>query len=730
MVCHEHRQASGNAMRVFSRAFSRPAIEGLWLAFFSTAVIAAPELSFRLDEGRNINSFTRDGAVAAHLLLRSGNEPRILVGFPAGNSGVGLWFAETKQPVTWTLVGAPKPITLNDVKGRPLHGIEAEAVVDAASLRTRGAVLSSIRVLRDYEAHVPAPNETFTAPVLKDKHITWARDRLDDTAGYRLDIEVLGDGKITSVPVPLARAIDANAPPSASIANTASVQIAGGTGGKLRLKITALTGEPPLTPMSATSLLTSPGRPAIEGLSSSSRSRQVLTYLSYREKYLAGSWRFDTYFGRDTLMSVMLLSPVLQPEAIERGIGAVLDRLAPNGEVAHEEDIGEFAILRNAKENRGRIPTPIYDYGMVDDDFMLAPLVAKELLDNSAGRARAAAFLATKHASGARTGDLLVRNFDWLVKRTAAFAADPVATKLVSIKDGRKTGQWRDSEEGLGRGRFPYDVNVALVPAALDAIDRLTQSKLLDGYANADQRGTLLKAGAQAKVWSQKAAPFFVVKIPADRAKAAISEYAKSVGVDSKAPLAAVQGATVDFNALSLDAAGKPIPVMNSDDGFVLLLTQPTPEQLERAAATASRPFPAGLATPVGMLVANPAFAATDAQARFTNTAYHGTVIWSWQQALMAAGLDKQLARTDLSPDLRAWLQSARATLWGAIDAAGQLRASELWTWTFDKGCYRAEAFGARRTDVDESNAAQLWSTVFLALSPPAGVKRADPCVH
>src|SRR5262249_11046226 len=160
-----------------------------------------------------------------------------------------------------------------------------------------------------------------------------------------------------------------------------SVQITAGAGGKLRLKITALTGEPPLTPLSAASLIA-------DDYFGSARSREVLTYLSYREKYLAGSWRFDPYFGRDTLMSVMLLSPVLHAEAVERGIGAVLDRLAPNGEVAHEEDIGEFAVLRNAREGRGRIPTPIYDYGMVDDDFMLAPLVAQELLDSRTGHAR------------------------------------------------------------------------------------------------------------------------------------------------------------------------------------------------------------------------------------------------------------------------------------------------------------------------------------------------------
>ena len=64
-----------------------------------------------------------------------------------------------------------------------------------------------------------------------------------------------------------------------------------------------------------------------------------------------------------------------------------------------------------------------------------------------------------------------------LVKRAAPFAADPRAGNLVSIKAGRMTGNWRDSEQGLGRGRYPYDVNAALVPAALvaAALDRKTE---------------------------------------------------------------------------------------------------------------------------------------------------------------------------------------------------------------------------------------------------------------
>lgn len=651
-----------------------------------TPPASPPGLSFQIDEGRNINSFVREGAVAAHLLLRSGTDPRILATFPAGNSGVGLWFEKSAQPVAWALTHTPIPVTEKDAEGRPLHGIEAEVTVDAPKLDIHQAVLSSVRVLRDYQALGTAPAEVSASATITANRITWARSRLDGAPGYHLSIEGLDGTQVST-----------NA-------------ITGGTNGQLHLKIKALTGETPLTPIDGTSLLTATA-------ARDTRARDVLTFLSYREKYLAGSWRFDTYFGRDTLMSLTLLAPVLQHLAIESGIAAVLSRLSPNGEVAHEEDIGEFAVLRNAKEGRGKIDTPIYDYGMIDDDFMLAPLVANWALDNE-GLKRAPEFLADRNLGGERQGDALVRNLLWAVERTAAFAADPKTANLVGIKDGRMTGQWRDSEEGLGRGRYAYDVNAVFVPAALDATDRLLKSGLLDSYLTDAQRRTLQQASAQHDVWSRKAPPLFIVKLSAEQARDRVTAYASSVGVDAKEPLAALQkssGNSLVFNALALDAAGKPIPIMHSDDGFALLFTAPTPEQLERSVSAIMRPFPAGLLTPVGLLVANPAFADRDTQARFGKDAYHGTVVWSWQQAVFAAGLSRQLARSDLPTNVRSQLQSAKSQLWSAIDATNALRTSELWTWSFASGRYHAEPFGQHNTHADESNAAQLWSTVFLS---------------
>lgn len=277
------------------------------------------------------------------------------------------------------------------------------------------------------------------------------------------------------------------------------------------------------------------------------------------------------------------------------------------------------------------------------------------------------------------------------------------------------TGQWRDSEEGLGRGRYPYDVNAVLVPAALDAIDRLLRSELLDAHLSTAQRRSLQQAGNQSRVWSQRAPPLFAVTIPADRARQLISTYARAISVSAAEALDGLGNASLTFDALALDAAGRPVPIVHSDEGFALLFTMPTPATLERSIAVLLRPFPAGLLTPAGLLVANPVFANADTRARFDNAAYHGTVVWSWQQALFAAGLDRQLARNDLPQSLRSRLSAARSQLEMVIAATSPLRTSELWSWSYVNGAYRAVPFGQHRAHVDESNAAQLWSTVFLA---------------
>src|SRR5258708_35196458 len=79
---------------------------------------------FEVKEGQNLNYFLRDGMTAAHLVLRSGNTPRLLVAFPAGNSGVGIWFQSHKTPSSdWVINSEPTAMAARDSAGRPLYGI-------------------------------------------------------------------------------------------------------------------------------------------------------------------------------------------------------------------------------------------------------------------------------------------------------------------------------------------------------------------------------------------------------------------------------------------------------------------------------------------------------------------------------------------------------------------------------------------------------------------------------
>jgi hypothetical protein len=656
------------------------------LLLVAAAHAQSPSLSFRIDEGHNINSFVREGPVAAHLLLRSGHEPRILVAFPAGNSGVGLWIERSRSPVSWTLVEPPKPLTARDGKDRPLHGIEFDVSIEPGELRPRGAVLSSVRVLRDYELLGKAPDEVRVRERLAPGRVTWERERLDGAPGYLLSIEAR-DGAT----------VDANRFVSSS--------------GPLRLRIRALSGETPLVPIEDV-VTAHAGRDG--------RSRDVLAFLSYREKFLAGSWRFDTYFGRDTLISAMLLAPVLEPAAMDSALGSVLDRLAPNGEVAHEEDIGELAVMRNRREGRGTRATPVYDYGMVDDDFLLAPLAARWLLDDARGAARATDFLASRSPDGVERATALARNLAWLVERTAAFAANPRFENLIGNKAGRTTGQWRDSDRGLGGGRYAYDVNAALVPAALESAARLLESGLLDARLDAAQRRGLARARPQSRAWAMNAPRLFDVDVPASRAREEIREYAKQVRVPERFP---ARDASLTFHALSLDERGRPIPILHSDEGFRLLFTDPVPAEIVERILPVLEPFPAGLLTDAGLLVANPALADSALERDFSRFAYHGTVVWSWQQALFAAGIERQLRR-ELPGATREALLRARATLWSAIGRSRAMRTSELWSWSHSDGGYRVEPFGRPGADADESNAAQLWSTVYLGIEPPAPARQ------
>lgn len=116
---------------------------------------------------------------------------------------------------------------------------------------------------------------------------------------------------------------------------------------------------------------------------------------------------------------------------------------------------------------------------------------------------------------------------------------------------------------GLGGGKYPYDINVALVPSSLLAIQRLSDAGIIDsGYAQA--------AKTYRTAWEAKALQLFQVDVKEDDAKNALTDYLKNITLPSSM-VSDYKHLPKKIHALSLKDNGKPVPVINSDFSFNLL---------------------------------------------------------------------------------------------------------------------------------------------------------------
>jgi len=731
------------------------------------------ELAFGVKEGNLRNYFHRQGPSAVHLLTRSGSDPRIIAAFPANNQGIGLWFTNPGSTTEiWAGADADADITrgggltslVRADTGRNMYGARATIHSDAQKLVAFLPLLANIRTLRDYGYGLCLENaaqfpelRNETIELLPSNVVRIRREQIGGD-GHAMELLIKG-GTGTTLAVK-----DQEVPARSSCAASATagpktvIEISGSKG--VSFDIIALSNDEPLTPIEKANLLTQQPPDSFEF--------NALAFLSYAEKLEAGTWRFLTYFGRDTLMSVRMLMPGLRREVVEAALIAVIERINltadvkdPNfdytvevGDVAHEEELGDYAAWKNDKltPKPADVRQPRYDYKMIDDDFMLAPVVVEyikkvtaEAATPDAATATIDAFLARTRSDGKSFKDVIGANLALLVNRALPFADDASApaqkkTKLISLKNTVPVGDWRDSDLGIAFGRYPFDVNVGLAPGALDAAVTL--------YT---RFGDTAKANEAARVlgkW-QNVDELFRIEDPLATVQANVTNYAAAVGItDTATQLQATEpGSKYSSYGISLDAAGTPMPIMHTDHGFVMEFAKPSDAYLSRVARTLSKDFPAGLMSKVGVMVANPALAAesftvTDPKnlkdpnddvpnvkirSIFTNSQYHGAVVWSWQQALLASGLRRQIERTDIGPGTRDDLQKAECKLWDTIDAAQQVRAGELWSWAPKAGGeleYRA--FGYNLSDVDESNAVQLWSTVYLVVKRPTAAQ--NPC--
>lgn len=642
------------------------------------------EIDFTLIGGKQLNHFFRNEQVAVHSVFSTGDKIRAIFSFPAGNSGLGLWFDSDDENVRWGEPESTIALERSSSTNQSLWGIQGEITLHARKVAIKQVLLSSNRVLRDYGYSDVPRKEIEHKRNMNGAEVSWFRQRLDGKSAYQLSLQVLSGKWLENAKNELV--------------------LMAATDGPIRLKYTALSGDPPLTPMQASKLFAvAPEHPSLAD--------NILTFLSYEEKFLAGSWRFATYFGRDTLLSLRMLLPRLSADAIESAFGSVITRMLPNGSVAHEEDIGEFAVLRHKLEQNQNSDSPIYDYKMIDDDYLLT-IVFAQYVDavkkrgDSASWARLKQFLSRRTMSGRSYAQQLKANAEWVVASAKPYASSQEARDLIHLKKHEKVGQWRDSEEGLAGGRVPYDVNVVLLPAALEAIEVLLRSGVFDGH-------TLL-AFPELKYLQQRwvdTGKYFRISVSQTHAEHAQQRYRQSIGWPKVSSGETLSGSLV-FMGIALDENYKAIPVIHSDIGYALLFTKPESSELKRMLAQVIRPFPQGLFSPVGLIVANPVYASQPIQQSLNKFSYHGTVIWSWQQALLNVGLMRQLERADLNDSTLSFLHKAKTSLDSISSQQTQVKASELWSWAWQDDQLVPTAFGQRVGDKTESNAAQLWSAV------------------
>ncbi|MEO8624006.1 MAG: hypothetical protein ABI625_23205, partial [bacterium] len=433
------------------------------------------------------------------------------------------------------------------------------------------------------------------------------------------------------------------------------------------------------------------------GLRARRLERQVrgLELLASHEKLMAGLPTYATYFGRDMLMTALMMRPVWRDDMSEFVIASVLRKLSPQGQVSHEEALGGQAVREAASEYAqlmaeshpsgaardsqfARARTVLRDlrrvrenYHMIDAEFQFPIVVARWLRDAAVPTARKRAFLLDRSDGGEARVARLLRELALVARTTAPYAANPVATNLISFaaRDSGKwaSQSWRDSNVGYAGGRYAMDVNAIWAPHALESMvaildvlraigistDSLarTQPELasgtpLGGYVRDPK--TLRRA---VDAWRGAARHFVVALAPADvqartRARlAAMPEperrHWNEVLVSTKA-----DADSLTFLALSLDAKGQPIMVENSDPATRLFLGESEgPRQSPRTdvlrdVRTFVRPYPVGLfVANVGPVVANDAFASATTWRDFDRDRYHGPrVVWGRENNLFLIG--------------------------------------------------------------------------------------------
>ncbi len=457
----------------------------------------------------------------------------------------------------------------------------------------------------------------------------------------------------------------------------------------VKLTIKVGTDSPSLTPLQSKDIFTNEFFRFYERAKSARLQRQVksMELMSSQEKLLAGLPNYATYFGRDMIMSALMLEPVLKPAMLEHVIASVLRKLSPTGEVSHEEGLGSQAIRENVAkyntliaeyiqqkiQNESVAATILEDaekllanlhavtenYNMVDDDFQLPVLTARYLTSSVISNERKREFLQSGVSSDDQTSrlTLLLRNLLYVSQVSRAYVENPVTDNLISFRklDGQRwhAGSWRDSGVGYANGRFAMDVNVVWVSNALQSIENTFATLRELGFSIDDLqtvapeiRDTMLINYAQQpealhqaiKTWRGAVRHFEVHLSPQEvhrrvRAKLNWLPEEERIYWENAVSKSGADKGSIEFLALSLDEKGQPISVVNTDIATWLFLENLTeeilkgetkPEDVLKRLNIFVVPYPVGLFLKgVGPAVANDAYASSEVWESFERDLYH-----------------------------------------------------------------------------------------------------------
>ena len=735
--------------------------------------------------------------------------------------------------------GSGKPIRLEWGSGDAVvsqngdnRTIEYQLVANSPQLQIGWILLGSMRVERDlgYSGRGLEAYDWPTFHVREEEELVANMDRIDPAekqkqlgmvgAGFvselraRLEPDVITTGAFGPRSVTATKTtLDgkntlqmeiAPDPRDASlVVNLPVVQIRALTNRPIRLTIRVTTDGPALDPLSRDQIFNSSflrflndARAAAGRVSSNSRAaRDVATVTRYRllerdvrgtellsskQKLMAGLPNYATYFGRDMMMTSLMMQAVWTDAMPEFVIGSALRKLGPEGDVSHEEALGGQAIrensaeynahmaeyfrlrgrstsaadtaLRNARALLTNLQTVRENYHMRDDEFQLPVVVARYLRNPAVTAARKRAFLMDASDGRGPRLNLLLKELGLVATLAAPYARDPVVQNLVGSPRLDATHwrsiSWRDSNAGYANGRFAMDINAIWVPQALRSISDIFTSLRTIGFTS-QQLSARLPSGFGGSVladfmrdstsldraiqnWSG-AVNHFVVTLTPEQIRPAVQQKLAWLPANERAYWSDVLARTradssaLTFLAISLDSAGRPIPVVNTDPATWLLLrdasdvTAPAVAGVRRDVGAIVRNYPVGLfAAGLGPFVANDAYASPSVWEAFKADTYHSPrVVWGREVNLVLLGLANQIngAPPGTSKEYVDEMRAALRRVYDAVEASG-LKHNELWSFEIQNGTLKPIRYGAS-TDV------QLWNVTDLAVQfvlKPLGV--------